>query len=142
MTQRLFAAVLVLAGLAAAPVRAEDPQERMQGVWEATKAKIGTAHANPKQLEMISMVIEENKLILNEGDKKYTVWFTLNAAGGPNAIDFYKESDKKEKIWHGIFEFENKELKLCWAPAGQERPKKFGSTKANEDRDFYFKRKK
>jgi len=32
MTLRLFAAVLVLAGLAAAPARAEDPQERMQGV--------------------------------------------------------------------------------------------------------------
>jgi uncharacterized protein (TIGR03067 family) len=141
MTKRLFAALLVLAGLAAGSVRADDPQKQMQGVWGATKAKIGQAHATPKQLEMIEIIVEENKLILDEVGKKYEVYFTFNSAN-PNAIDFYKDSGKKDKIWEGIFEIEGKKLKLCWAPAGQERPKKFGSTKGNEDRDFYFEKKK
>src|SRR5262249_25695906 len=41
------------------------------------------------------------------------------------------------RVWLGIYEFEGKELKLCWGPAGDKRPERFGTNKKNENR--YFK---
>jgi uncharacterized protein (TIGR03067 family) len=102
MTQRLFpvfglgAAALVLAALAVTPARADD-QEKMQGKWDATHAQIGKEEATPAQLEKIHVTVEGNKLILEEGDKVYTVHFGLNPGAKPSAIDFYKASDLKVK---------------------------------------------
>ena len=133
-------AFLALVALSSAAARADD-QERMQGTWKATHAQIGSKQATPAQLKKIEVMIEGDKLTLVEPEKKYVVHFTLTSGGKPGVVEFFKTSDKKERIWHGIYEFDGKELKLCWAPAAHDRPTKFGTTKHNDDRYFKFVKK-
>jgi uncharacterized protein (TIGR03067 family) len=64
----------------------------------------------------------------------------LDPAAKPSAIDFFKDAGKKERIWHGIYDFDGKELKLCWGPAGEERPERFATNKKNENRNFVIKK--
>jgi uncharacterized protein (TIGR03067 family) len=74
---------------------------------------------------------------LKEGARTYVVHFALDPAAKPSVIEFFKDAEKKERFWHGIYDFDGKELKLCWGPAGDKRPEKFASNKKNENR--YFK---
>ena len=133
-------ALLLLSAIGAAPLRADD-QEKIQGTWHATHAQIGTNVANAKQLKQIEVMIDGDKLTLVEPAKKYVVHFTLKPDAKDGDVDFYKDAGKKERIWHGIYAFDGKELKLCWAPAAHERPTKFGSNKHNDDRYFVVKKK-
>ena len=66
---------------------------------------------------------------------------TVDADAKPHMIDFYKTSEKKEKIWHGIYAFDGQDLKLCWGPAGHERPKDFGAKKSDHNRYFIVKKR-
>ena len=88
--------------------------------------------ATERQLEGFHVTVEGDKFTLVEGSKTYVVHFALSPDAKPHVIEFYKTVDKKEKMWHGIYEFEGKELKLCWGPAGRPRPKDFESSKADD----------
>src|SRR3954470_1289200 len=131
----------LLALIAVASTARADDQERMQGTWKATLARIGANQATAAQLKKIEVIVEGDKFTLVEGEKKYVVHFALTSGGKPGVVEFFKTSEKKERLWHGIYEFDGKELKLCWAPAAHERPAKFGTTKHNEDRYFVLKKK-
>jgi uncharacterized protein (TIGR03067 family) len=126
--------------LAPGTVRADD-QEKLQGAWKVVQAEVGNEKANKGQKKELEVLIEGNKLTLIEGDTKETVHFGLDPSAKTHTIDFFKTAEKKEKIWHGIYEFDGKDLKLCWGPAGHDRPKEFGVKKGSEER-YYIIRKK
>jgi uncharacterized protein (TIGR03067 family) len=148
MSQRFFpvfgwsTAVLLVAALVVTPARAETPKEKMQGTWDAIHAQVGGQEAPGELLKAIHMTIEGEKLTLVEGDKTYVVHFALSPAAKPSAADFYKDSNMKEKVWHGIYDFDGKNLKMCWGAASEERPSKFAGNPHNEHRYFIFVKKK
>jgi uncharacterized protein (TIGR03067 family) len=133
-------AFVFLVSLAFGTARADD-QEKLQGAWKVVQAEVGNDKATKGQKKELEVLIEGNALTLIEGDTKETVHFALEPTGKAHTIDFYKTAERKEKIWHGIYELDGKDVKLCWGPAGQERPKEFGVKKGTEQR-YYIIRKK
>jgi uncharacterized protein (TIGR03067 family) len=113
----------------------------MQGAWKVTFAEVGAKEARKNALKSLAVHIDGDKFTLVEGDRKEVVHISIDADAKPRAIDFYKTSDKKEKVWHGIYAFDGDDLKLCWGPAGQDRPKDFGSARSNSNRYFIIKKK-
>jgi uncharacterized protein (TIGR03067 family) len=104
-----------------------DDQDKMQGTWKVTFTGAGIIKAQ-------SVIIEGNTFTLIEGANKEAVKFALDPA--TKTIDFFMIGGKKEKIYHGIYAFDDNKLKLCWAPAGEPRPDSFGVGK--KDRRRYF----
>jgi uncharacterized protein (TIGR03067 family) len=140
--QRLLGCCLGVLGLVALmpdPARADDAK-KMQGTWEVVVAEVGPNEATKAQLKEFKVTVEGDKFTLKEGDRTYVVHFALNSAVKPAAIDFYKDAAKGEKLWHGIYDFDGKELKLCWGPTDEDRPKRFATNKKNENRHFVLKK--
>jgi uncharacterized protein (TIGR03067 family) len=129
-------ALLALLLLASGPARADDMKD-MQGNWKVTGGEVGKTPL-PKGMEVI---IEKDKFTLKEGSKQEVVHFVLDDTAKPHGVEFFKMGDKKEKVWHGIYEFDGKELKFCWGPAGKSRPTDFKPRKNSEDRYYILKKK-
>ncbi len=143
MTKQLFRCVLGFLGLivvTAGPAHADD-LDKMQGTWKATFIAVGSKEADKATLKEFHVIIDGNKFTLVEGSKKEVVHFTLDSNAKVPVIEFFKTSAKTEKIWHGIYMFEGKSLKLCWGPAGQKRPHEFETNKNDENRLCVLKKK-
>jgi uncharacterized protein (TIGR03067 family) len=138
---RWFAAVAVMAfgtcGLWA------DDADKFQGTWRVTHAEIGKKVAAPSQLPGLKVIVDGDKFTLVEGDTEEVVHFSLDLTTKPRHVEFYAGPAKKVKKWHGIYTFEDKgkELKLCWGPAGADRPSRFTANEANENRYFVLRRR-
>ena len=80
--------------------------------------------------------IDGTNLTFTEGDKTEKVFFELNPDARPRRIEFFQVKNKKKglKNYHGIYEFDGEQLKLCWGPAGKARPTAFKTKGANERR--------
>ena len=126
--------------MAPGPVRADD-QEKVQGKWRTIFAEIGAKEKSKGERKELELVIEGSKFTLIEGDKKEVVHFSLDPDAKPRHIDFYRNSDKKEKVWHGIYGFDGNDIKFCWGPANAERPKDYGAKKSDHNRYLIMKRK-
>jgi len=130
----------LVVALAATPIRADDAK-KMQGTWDVASVEVG--NKKPSTLKGWSVTIDGDKFTLNEGGgKSVTVHFTINSEVKPATIEFFKDAGKKDKLWHGIYDFtaKDKELKLCWGPAGEDRPKKFDTNKKNDNRLYTLKK--
>jgi uncharacterized protein (TIGR03067 family) len=129
------AGLLALAAPGARTARAED-LDQMQGTWRVVSAQVGGAVAGSKDLKKMRVSIDGHKLILDEGTRVYTVHFALDPTASPHQVDFFKDMGRKQKLWDGLYEFDGKDLKLCWGAEGAERPKEFGVQKGTEQRYF------
>jgi uncharacterized protein (TIGR03067 family) len=132
----ILAALAVLAGR---PVRADD-QDDLQGTWRATFAEVGGVEATPAQQKRISVSIKGNAFTLNEGGGSETVYFRLNQKAKPRVIEFWRKNQEGKTLWHGIYQFDGTNLRICWGPAGQARPRTFNSKASNEHRWYVFRR--
>ena len=131
--------VLVLAGLVSGPARA-DHLDQFQGSWRIVAAKVGKIKATGEVKHSLELIVEGDKLTLIEGPKKEVVHISLTPGKKSHSIDFYKSSAKKEKVWHGIYEFDGKDLKMCWGPAGHPRPHEFKTTAKTQNRYYVFRK--
>jgi uncharacterized protein (TIGR03067 family) len=125
---------LSLAALASNTARAYD-LDKMQGAWRVVSAQVGADVAGSRALRAMRVTVDGNRLVLEEGNKTYTVHFALDPDS--HQVDFYKDKGRKEKLWDGIYEFDGKDLKLCWGAEGAARPKEFG-VKAGTQQRYYI----
>jgi uncharacterized protein (TIGR03067 family) len=128
-----------LAALVAVPALADD-QDRFQGTWKIASVEVGKKTVTGKALKQMRVTIEGDKLSLKEGEKTEVVHFTLNETKTPHHIDFYKTSAKKDRVWHGIYEFTDSGVRMCWGPAGEPRPKDHTTSSKNKNRVYVLKK--
>jgi uncharacterized protein (TIGR03067 family) len=117
--------------LVSGPARASDG-DRFQGSWRVIYAEVGNKEATDAQLKLMEVTIDGDKFTLVNGAKRDVVHFNLDPTTRPHAIEFFRTSDKAEKVWHGIYAFDDRKLKLCWGPAGNERPVRFSASTSNK----------
>jgi uncharacterized protein (TIGR03067 family) len=132
--------LLALAALVSGDARADELKE-MQGTWKVVEAQVGGAVANQKKLDEMKVVIDGNKFTLVEPARTYNVHFLLDSSANPQEVDFYKDAKRKEKLWLGIYDFDGKEMNLCWASVGGDRPKEFEVKKGTDQRYFVIRKK-
>jgi uncharacterized protein (TIGR03067 family) len=145
MSKRIWAvsgcvAAVAIITLAAGSVRAGDG-DRFQGTWRVTFAEIGKSEATGAQLRSMKIMVDGDKLTLVEGDSEEVVHFDLDPTTRPHRIEFFRGPAKKVKKWHGIYVFDGRKLKLCWGPAGSDRPTRFSANESNENRLFVIERR-
>jgi uncharacterized protein (TIGR03067 family) len=134
---------LALALALASPglARADD-FDRMQGAWRATYAAVGDKVANKNQLKGIGVVVDGTKFTLNEGAVSESAHLHLDPEATPRVVEFRQGKEKETKLlYHGIYQFEEDKLKICWGPAGAPRPGRFETDKKNDRRLFILEKK-
>jgi uncharacterized protein (TIGR03067 family) len=138
--QILLAGVLTLCGLWQAPAAAQTDKDKMQGTWKVTYAAVGEADgsvkvATPRQMKAMSITIKGNEFTYkgvgaNGRPFMETVHFRLKPAGRGNKVIEFTENPGGDKLhWHGVYEFADGKLKLCWGKADAERPATFAPKK-------------
>ena|ERR1043166_5040833 len=140
---RVWGAAVALSAvvmLGTSPSRADD-LKKMQGTWKVVLAHVAGEELTKAQVEKLEIIIADDKLTLVEPDRKEVVHFVLDSDAKPPHIDFYKGAGKKDKVYHGIYDFDGKSLKLCWALLEDGRPTRFGSKEKNQKRYFVLEKK-
>jgi uncharacterized protein (TIGR03067 family) len=141
MTARTLSAtgLAVLMLIVSAPAARADHMDKMQGTWKVVKGSKVGEKAVP---DGMTVVIEKDKFTLKEPGKTEVVHFVLDMPAKPHGVEFFKASDKKEKVWHGIYKFEgDSKIVLSWGPAGKKRPHEFEPRKDSEDRLYILEKK-
>jgi uncharacterized protein (TIGR03067 family) len=106
---------------------ADEERKRLQGEWEVVSIVSKVGKEEFKRGQMLCIVAGE-KIISKEGAK---IWgeanFTLDPSKSPKTIDLRSIGDKdKARIFSGIYEFDDPDLKICIGSANGARPTKFG----------------
>jgi uncharacterized protein (TIGR03067 family) len=125
-------ALLVVAGrLLADDKQGKDaPKPTKYKYVSATKA----GEKIPKEeIKGWSMTITGDKAVWMDGDKVVAAaTFTSDRAKTPWTVDLnITAGEDKGKVIKGIFEIKDGKMRACSAPAGQDRPTEFSSTKEN-----------
>jgi uncharacterized protein (TIGR03067 family) len=126
--------------LAVGIARADDLAE-FQGTWKVQFAEVGGKEVSKAVLKQLQVIVQGDKFTLVEGSKKEMAHILLDAKAKPSAIEFFKTSAKADKVWHGIYAFENKTIKLCWGPASADRPQTFATQKTDKNRYYILSKK-
>jgi len=137
-----FGIALTLAVLAPGAARA-DELDNMQGTWRITYAAVGNKVANAKQLKAMSVLIDGNKFTLIEGaGQKEVVHFTPYPRRKPREVEFKRGKGDAKLLWHGIYELEGEKtrFRLCWGPAGANRPRSFEAKRRDDHRLFILEK--
>jgi uncharacterized protein (TIGR03067 family) len=136
-----FGVALTLVVLAPAAARADD-LDTMQGKWQVIHAAVGAKVATASQMKSMSVTVEGNKFTLVT-DKKEVVHFTPYSKRSPKEVEFKRGKGDAKLLWHGIYELEgkNQRLRLCWGPAGADRPKSFEAKRRDDHRLFILEKK-
>jgi uncharacterized protein (TIGR03067 family) len=113
-------------------VRADDLDE-MQGTWKVVSGKAGDKVATADQLRHMRFEFDGKQLVFTQGiNMKETVKITLHPNKDPKEIDFTKGKAGAKGLWHGIYEFDGKKLRICFAPVEHDRPKSFSPKKEQQ----------
>jgi uncharacterized protein (TIGR03067 family) len=104
-----------------------------QGTWVLVSAERDGKKASDEKA--IRLVIMDTKYSLTQESSAvigHRGAFLLDPAKKPKATDVtVTEGPEKGKTFLGIYELSNDDYKVCFAPAGKERPTEFSSKSGN-----------
>lgn len=146
--RRLAFMVVAAAGLAMA---ADAPQqdavkaelEKMSGTYKLISAETDGVMASADVLKNSKLVIKGDEHDVKVGDDIYKGTHKIDPSKTPKTIDASDvEGVNKGKTMLGIYELTADELKVCFAPAGKDRPKEFSAKKGTGHMLHVWKREK
>jgi uncharacterized protein (TIGR03067 family) len=130
--------VLAVALLFAASVRVEEPPakkgeenrkdlQEMQGTWQLESVE--DSKKTKLDARKRTLFVGGELVVVQEGDKVVQAGtLRLVASKSPRVIDFVVRSGEREDTTMlGIYELKGDQLKVCFDPEGESRPKKFAA---------------
>jgi uncharacterized protein (TIGR03067 family) len=137
MKRSLFS-LLVVGALLTAIASADDAKdeaikkdrERIQGVWRVIALVVDGNEGKEEDAKKISVVNgADGTWNLRSGDMEVSQGTsTIDPTKEPKTIDFTPtRGEAKGDQFHGIYEISENTRKLCFAPAGKERPTEFAA---------------
>lgn len=126
----ILLSLLFLSASVGAEESAKSTQQPLQGEW-VIQSMEQDGHKTPaEKIKSVRIVIASDKLTVH-GDKGMASTIKLDASKKPHHIDItVSDGLDKGKVWHGIYELEGDDWKLCLGKPGKDRPTAFGC-KAN-----------
>ncbi len=105
----------LVAGLALASVGpAEASEEKLQGIWTATKSERDGRAADDVVGHRLSFSAGRFEIQSKDGKRLYAGSFRVDPEAKPAAIDFaHDEGVLKGKAWKGIYEIDGNTLTIC-----------------------------
>lgn len=120
-------------------------RKRIEGTWRVTSLVIDGNKSKAEDVNKITVVNDANGTWnLRAGNKEIGKGTSkFDPTKKPRTIDFTPtEGESKGEHFLGIYQLGKKSRKLCFAPAGKERPTKFSSTSDNQHILVTFERVK
>jgi uncharacterized protein (TIGR03067 family) len=123
----ILLAILCLASPVRAEERVKDVPQPLQGDW-AIQSMEQDGHKTPaEKIKSVRIVIAGDHLTVH-GDKGMESTIKLDSSKKPHHIDILLSGGPdKGKVWHGIYELQGDDWKLCLGKPGKERPTEFVS---------------
>ncbi len=149
--RHFFCVLSVVAILCATVVSAGDAKDeaikkdrqRIEGTWQVTALTINGNQAKAKDVQKLFVVngndgtwaIRSDGKVISKGTS------TFDPTKKPKTIDFTPtEGGSTGEKFFGIYQLRKNTRKLCFAPAGKDRPTEFSSTAENKHFLVAFKR--
>ena len=145
---RLLAVVGVLAaGLALAADAKDDAAkkelEKFDGTWQAVSITHDGKEASRDEVAKVTLTVKGEHYTLHNGDAEIEGTHKLDPSTTPKSIDAVRtKGADKDKPMLGIYELTDDTFKVCFAPAGKDRPTEFVSKEGSGDRLIVMKREK
>jgi uncharacterized protein (TIGR03067 family) len=142
---------VVLLGFAGALVAADTPKEELAkkelekfgGTWKAVTVVRDGKEAPPDEVAKTTLTVKGEKYTFRVGDETIEGTHKLDPTKSPREIDAVRtEGPDKGKPILGVYELTDDTFKVCFAPAGKERPAEFASKAGSGNRLMTFKRDK
>ncbi len=146
---RHFLSALLLVGSLVAAVASADEdaikqdRQRIQGTWQITALEVNGDQAKDSDVRKLTVVNGSDGTwsIRSEGKQISKGTSTFDPTKLPKTIDFTPtEGGGIGEKFLGIYELAEHTRKLCFSPAGTDRPTEFASTAANRQILVKFKR--
>ena len=125
-----YALLALAAGLlvAAAPDDAKNDLKKLDGTWVLASGENDGKKISADTLKTGQLTIDGDKHTVKVGDTTYKGTHKLDPTAKPKTIDITPTNgDNKGKTSLGIYDLDGDTLKICWAPAGKDRPTEFKS---------------
>lgn len=120
-------------------------RKRIQGTWQVTALTISGNKAKDEDAKKITVVNGDHGTwsVRSEGKEISKGTSTFDPTKKPKTIDFTPtEGGGKGDQFFGIYQLKKNTRKLCFAPAGKDRPTKFSSNPDNQHVLVTFERVK
>ncbi|HEV3262227.1 MAG TPA: TIGR03067 domain-containing protein [Gemmataceae bacterium] len=120
------AGILIAAGPSSSNATKRD-LEKMQGDWAAVSMVVDGVTLSDDEAQSIFRTVKGNRYTLYLFSKALIKGtFKIDASKKPKTMDVVAaDGPEKGKTVPGIYELDGDRLKVCFAPAGQKRPKDF-----------------
>jgi uncharacterized protein (TIGR03067 family) len=122
-------ASIVLIAVDAGDVATKKDLEKFQGNWQLISMERDGKKTPDEDAKKITLVIQGNKFILRKDAAVISEGtMTLDPTKKPKEIDeTITTGPNKGKVYSAIFEIDDDQHRICFAPAGKERPTAFSS---------------
>jgi len=132
----LFAALTTSAAADDAKDEAiKQDRQRIQGTWQIIALEVDGNQASNEDIEKLTVVNGSDGTwsLRSEGKEVSKGTSEFDPTRQPKTIDFEPtDGDGKGELYLGIYELGDKTRKLCFAPAGKDRPTEFVSKAGSE----------
>ena len=112
---------------------AKDDLKNWDGVWKVTRAEKEGKVLPDEETKAMKVTVKEGKIIIKDSKDEDVATLKIDSTKNPATVDFIPSDDEKI-LAPGIYAFDGKTLKICWARVGGVRPKEFASTMESETR--------
>lgn len=120
-------------------------RKMIEGTWRIVALEVNGNKSSDEDAKKLSVVNGSDGTwsLLSEGKEVARGTNSFDPTKKPKTIDFtITEGGGKGNVHLGIYELGAKSRKLCFAPAGKDRPTEFSSTPSNEHILVTFEREK
>ncbi len=131
--------VLAMTSLATADEAADEAIKRdrkqIAGTWRVVGLEINGNKANEDDTQKLTVInrLDGTWSLHSEGKEVSAGTSELDPSKTPKTIDFKTtEGGGKGNQYHGIYQLDDRTRKMCFAPAGKERPGEFASTTGSD----------
>jgi len=120
-------------------------RKQIEGTWRVVALEVNGNKAMEEDAKKLTVVNGSDGTwsLLSEGKEINKGTSTFDPKKKPKTIDFTpSEGEGNGKEFHGIYELGEKTRKMCFAPAGKERPTEFSSRPGSAHILVTFEREK
>lgn len=134
-----LAAGLVVAVQAQDDTAIKQERAKLVGKWKPTSVLKGGKPAPNEKLEATTFHFSEDKITIDEGNRKQVAGYKIDPTKKPKTIDIIPEGpDGKKEMILGIYSLEGDALKISFD--SKSRPKEFASPEGSEQGLVTFQR--
>lgn len=120
-------------------------RQQLAGTWRIMSLEVNGNQAKEEDAKKLTVVngSDNTWALFSEGKEIGKGTNDLDPTTTPKKIDLtVMESDGQTKVYPGIYELGDQTRKLCFAPAGKDRPTEFTTTPGSEHILVVFEREK